>query len=61
MTTYTSQPQNIMKEKKWRKGGMTSNRLRDSTTAINYFTGPGRMNIIPDSNASNGADASKPM
>jgi len=69
-TTYTSHrsaadlkgsPQNIMKEKKWRQGGMTSNRLRDSTTAINYFTGPGRMNIIPDTNASNGADASKPM
>lgn len=56
-------PQNIMelmKEKKWRQGGMTSNRLRDSTNIVNYFRGPGRMNIIPDANASNGANNSKP-
>jgi hypothetical protein len=35
-------------EKKWRKGGMTSNGLRRSTEVVNYFYGPGRMNIIPD-------------
>lgn len=31
-----------------RKGGMTSNGLRDSTNVRNYFPTPGRANIIPD-------------
>lgn len=56
MDIYTS-PQNIkelMKGKKWRQGGMTSNQLRDSANVVNYFRAPGRMNIIPNSNASNG-------
>lgn len=33
---------------KWRKGGMTSNRLRDSANVRNYFYTPGRQNLIPD-------------
>lgn len=33
---------------RWRKGGMQSNYLRESTNVLNYFPGPGRQNIIPD-------------
>ncbi len=38
----------------WRKGGMTSNGLRDSSNVINYFYPVGRSNIIPDADASKG-------
>lgn len=34
----------------WRKGGMTCNGLKETTQAVNYFYGPGRQNLIPDSN-----------
>lgn len=37
----------------WRKGGMTSNGLRRSGEVRNHFNGPGRQNIIPDSQYSN--------
>lgn len=36
------------KPKKFRKGGMTSNNLRDSANVTGYFPGAGRQNIIPD-------------
>lgn len=32
----------------WRKGGMTSNGLKESSLVNNYFYTPGRSNIIPD-------------
>lgn len=32
----------------WQTGGMSSNGLRDSMDVRNYFSGPGRQNIIPD-------------
>jgi hypothetical protein len=35
-------------EKKWRKGGYSCNGLRESTNVRNYFSGPGRMNLIPN-------------
>mgnify|MGYP006150710283 CR=1 FL=1 len=34
--------------KQWRKGGMTSNGLKESSTVNNYFHTPGRSNIRPD-------------
>ena len=35
-------------EERGKKGGYTSNRIRESGIVHNYFANPGRMNIIPD-------------
>lgn len=43
---------NPFKNTQWQKGGMTSNGLRDAADVRNYFSGPGRQNIIPDATSS---------
>jgi hypothetical protein len=45
---------NTIDPNKWRKGGMTSNGLRRSGEVVNYFTNPGRQNIIPNADPNKG-------
>lgn len=44
----------------WRKGGMTSNGLRQSTEVVNYFRGPARQNILPDPGTSRPLKTTRP-